>query len=149
VVKIWVWETVVTVGTAVGTAVGGRGRLLAWGDVLGGAKGGAQLVRDYYGRANKSLTRTGPSAPLAGSYLALALSSAPRALPLTVVRLYYAPKQSPLRLRYYPSYCYGLTAYINRTTVRTVAVVRAVAHAGATYSASVVDVVTSFSLHDL
>jgi hypothetical protein len=42
VVKVWVWETVVTVGTAVGTAVSGTGRLLAWGDVLGGAKGGVQ-----------------------------------------------------------------------------------------------------------
>jgi hypothetical protein len=42
VVKVWVWETAVTVGTAVGTAVGGTGRLLAWGDVLGGAKGGVQ-----------------------------------------------------------------------------------------------------------
>jgi hypothetical protein len=52
VVKLWVWEAVVTVGTAVGTAVGGTGHLLAWGDVLGGVQGGiAQSKIACFGEA--------------------------------------------------------------------------------------------------
>jgi chromosome segregation ATPase len=69
-------------------------------------------------------------APLVGSYRALTPCPAPEALHVTIVWPYYASKQSPLRLRYYPIHCCGLTAYISRTTGRTVAVVRAVAHAG-------------------
>jgi hypothetical protein len=42
VVKVWVWSTAVAVTTAVATAVGGTGQLLARGDVLGGVEGGVQ-----------------------------------------------------------------------------------------------------------
>jgi hypothetical protein len=42
VVKVWVWSTAVAVTTAVATAVGGTGQILARGDVLGGFEGGVQ-----------------------------------------------------------------------------------------------------------
>ena len=57
-VKVWVWETAVTVAAAVAAAVGGTGQLLARGDVSGGAEG------DYVGIAQSKSARFGEACHL-------------------------------------------------------------------------------------